>query len=143
MRRIVITTACLALLALPASAQAGGALMSSAGAGARVNVCDSSTHQMGVRATMPGGSLGERNWTRFGAEWLRPGGGWEAIPGSESPWIAAAPGNWLYTTSGFTRRFIPTGAPAEKFTVRGVVQLQWRGRGGTRDQLVVSGPCTF
>jgi hypothetical protein len=130
-----------ALLAAPAAAEAKSMLAAAAELGAAANVCDPVTHQLGVQATMPGGSIGERMYTRFSAEWLRPSTQrWEAIGGSASPWIAAGPGPWLYRTSGYTRTFgaAPGGT---SFVLRGVVEMEWRGAGGTRREIAVSGPC--
>jgi hypothetical protein len=130
----------MALIVVPAQARVGISLPP---ASAQVNACDSVNHQLGVRATMPGGGADEQMFTRFSTQWVRPStNAWEALPGSESPWIPAGPGPWIYKTSGFTRTFAPAPAGVH-FTLRGTVEMQWRGPHGTRTKTVVSGPCTL
>jgi hypothetical protein len=65
-----------------------------------------------------------RCFTRFSAQWLDAGGVWRAVPGSESPWLAAGPGRWLTSETGWTRAFTP-GAPGQAYTLRGVVEMRW------------------
>ena len=140
MRRTAAILFCAIFLTAPAAAHAG-VLMGADAMTASVNVCDSTTHQVGVRAPRAGGRPGERMFTRFSAEWLRPSTSrWEAIAASESPWIDAGPGEWLYRTTGYTRTFAAPPA-GSTFTLRGVVEMEWRGPEGTRHEIVVSGPC--
>ena len=141
-RRIAATLFCAAFLAAPAAAEAGR-LMGADVMTAAVNLCDSDTHQLGVRATQGAGRPGERMFTRFSAEWLRPSTGrWEPLGLSESPWIDAGPGTWLYRTSGYTRMFAPA-PPGETFTLRGVVEMEWRSDAGARKEIVVSDLCVL
>lgn len=140
MRRFATITAAAALLtaaSAAANAQATTVAEAVPGRSAAVNVCDPGARQLGVRALQPAEVLAEAMATRFSAQWLRPStGAWEAVPGSESPWIDAGPGPWLYRTSGWTRTFDP--APAgTSFTLRGVVEMRW----GSRVETLVTGSC--
>jgi hypothetical protein len=129
-RRTAVAVTILAVLAL--AAPASGADSSWAGTAAKwasVNQCGGAT--MGVRASQPGDAFGSPMSTRFSAQWLNQGT-WQAVPGSESPWIAAGPGPWLSRETGWDRTFVTGGRP---YTVRGVVEMTW---GGSRSQTLIT-----
>ena len=94
----------------------------------QVNACGAG--EMGVRAAQPGDAFDRPMATRFSAQWLNPASGaWQGVPGSSSPWLLAGKGPWLTSETGWTRAFSP-GTPGQPFTLRGVVEMQWRGRSG-------------
>ena len=129
MRRIAATALLsAAALTAPAHAATGASLVVSPPPSATVNVCDSATDSLGVRATMPGDAPGSRMFTRFSVQWQRAGV-WLAVAGSESPWLDAGPGPWLYRETGWTRAFAPP-PPAGRFLLRGVTEMQWRSASG-------------
>lgn len=147
MRRKLIMT----LLAFMAMAAPAGAATSSswselgAPKWAAVNVCDSGSHSLGVRASMPGDALGRRMFIRFSTQWFNHGrGAWRPVAGSESPWLDAGPGPWLYRSTGWTRSFAPAPAGAS-FLLRGVVEMQWRSGGAvaSTQTLVTPQTCTL
>jgi hypothetical protein len=85
---------------------------------------------MGVRASQPGDAFDRAMFTRFSAQWLnRAQGIWATVPGSQSPWLGAGPGPWLNRETGWNRTFAPPPA-GQSFTLRGVVEMQWRSTGG-------------
>jgi hypothetical protein len=130
-RTIIASLVASSLLAGPAQASTSTNTLLAGGAEwAKVNVCSTASHSLGVRASMPGDVMGRPMFTRFGAQWLDPGSeAWVGVPGSKSPWLAAGPGPWLSRQTGWTRTFAP--APAgSTFLLRGVVEMQWRRSGG-------------
>lgn len=109
---------------------------------ANVNTCDSGSHTVGVRASQPGDSAGRAMYTRFTYQWQsRRTGVWQAVPGAGSGWLAAGPGLWVASETGWNQTFAP--APAgSSFKIRGVVEMQWRQGGGVkRSTSLVTGPC--
>jgi hypothetical protein len=133
LRRIVIASlVAVASLAGPAKATAAPSWALVGGQQwAAVNVCNSSAHAFGVRASMPGDVLGRPMFTRFSTQWYSPAQAtWVGLPGTRSPWLDAGPGRWLDRETGWTMTF--AAAPAgSTFLLRGVVEMQWRrARGG-------------
>jgi hypothetical protein len=98
---------------------------------ATVNVCDTpaSPNEMGVRARMPGDGRRHRMFMRFTAQFQR-GKTWQAVSGKgASRWLYA--GSALFRTQelGYTFSFDAPNA-GSTYTMRGLVQLQWRTRTG-------------
>jgi hypothetical protein len=120
-RAFAVLIASLSLTA-SASAATGASLEREGQEWARVNVCGSGS--MGVRAAQRGDALDRPMATRFSAQWLDASGTWRAVPGSESPWLAAGPGRWLTRETGWTRAFAADAA-GQAFTLRGVVEMEW------------------
>jgi hypothetical protein len=110
-----------------ASAAAGAPVAPVGQTWVAVNICGGGS--MGVRAAQPGDALDRPMVTRFGAQWLDASGVWRELPGSESPWLAAGPGRWLTSETGWTRSFSP-GVAGQAFTLRGVVEMRWLGASG-------------
>lgn len=125
-RRTLILTL-LALVALPASAEAGN----TRAVWATVNICDTEAHpdSVGVRASMPGNRSRQTMHMRFSAQYLRSDGRWGRIGGNAvSPWRSVGRASRFTTREyGFTFKFDPPAA-GRTFTVRGVVNFQWRVR---------------
>jgi hypothetical protein len=116
--------ACVLATALPASAATRDLW-------ATVNVCDTpaSPNEMGVRARMPGDGRRHRMFMRFTAQFQR-GSTWQAVSGKgASRWLYA--GSALFRTQelGYTFSFDAPNA-GSTYTMRGLVQLQWRTRTG-------------
>ena len=99
---------------------------------AKVNSCDSASHTVGVRASQAGDALGRRMYTRFSYQWLSAKtGSWQPIAGAGSGWLAADPGPWVASETGWNQTFAP--APGgSAFKIRGVVEMQWREGGGVK-----------
>ena len=97
-----------------------------------MNACDSGSHTVGVRASQAGDAAGRRMYTRFTYQWLsRRTGAWQTIPGAGSGWLAAGPGLWVASETGWNQTF--EAAPAgSSFRIRGVVEMQWREGGGVK-----------
>jgi hypothetical protein len=127
-RRIAAAVLASFAVAAPASAATTASVEPVGQKWVQVNECGGGS--MGVRAAQPGDSFDRPMATRFSAQWLNPANGaWQAVPGSASPWLLAGTGPWLTRETGWTRSFSP-GTPGEAFTLRGVVEMQWRGRSG-------------
>jgi hypothetical protein len=99
---------------------------------ASVNTCDPGSRTVGVRASQAGDSEGRRMFTRFSYQWLSAKtGAWQSIAGAGSGWLAAGPGLWVASETGWNQAFLP--APAgSTFKIRGVVEMQWREGGGVK-----------
>lgn len=98
---------------------------------ATINVCDTRAHpnRMGVRARMPGSGARERMYMRFTAQYLTRDG-WKPVAGkSASGWLYAGSALFRYHELGYTFRFAAP-RPATGFTLRGLVQFQYRSRSG-------------
>jgi hypothetical protein len=130
----------------PCAQAASGSSWTEVGAQwANVNACDSGSHTVGVRASQAGDADGRRMYTRFSYQWLsRTTGAWQAIPGAGSGWLAAGPGAWVASESGWNQTFAPAPAGAS-FRIRGVVEMQWREGGGVKrsQTLVTPQVCTL
>jgi hypothetical protein len=116
---------------------------------ATVNVCDTAgaPNAMGVRAGMPGKTSRERMFMRFRAEYWSPSlQAWAPVADrGVSPWVYAGPARYEHRQAGWTFEFAHPPA-GETFTVRAVVEFQWRmpprsrapNRKGPRSRLVRS-----
>jgi hypothetical protein len=96
---------------------------------ATVNICDTLQHpnQMGVRASMPGNGTRERMWMRFHAQFYdTTKKHWFNVKGNGmSNWILAGSARFRTREVGWTFAFAAP-APGSTFTLRGVVDFQWR-----------------
>jgi hypothetical protein len=100
---------------------------------ATVNVCDTERYPntLGVRASMPGNATRQKMWMRFRASYFdRATERWRDVGGdSRSPWIEV--GDARYRTRQAGRRFeLDPPLPTTSYVVRGVVEFQWRRKGG-------------
>jgi hypothetical protein len=97
---------------------------------ATVNRCDtpSSPNQMGVRASMPGNGLRQRMYMRFRAQyWDGAAEAWRPVSGvGVSPWRYAGSARYRSSQAGWTFEFDQP-ASGRTYTLRGVVEYQWRG----------------
>ncbi len=126
LRRTPIPLAC----ALAALAYAPAAPAASKHLWATVNVCDTPTapNQMGVRASMPGNGRAQRMWMRFSAQvWGGWAEKWFDVPNGRSPWVLAGSARYAYRQAGWTFEFAQP-RPGLTWTLRGVVDVQWRAR---------------
>ena len=117
----------------PSALAASGSSWEAAGPQwASVNGCDPGSHTVGVRASQPGDAKGRSMYTRFSYQWLSAKtGAWQSIGGAGSGWLAAGPGLWVASETGWNQTFAP--APAgSTFKIRGVVEMQWREGGGVK-----------
>ena len=143
MRRSFILMLIVASLWAPAAQAAPGSSWDEVGdQWASVNACDSGSHTVGVRASQAGDTAGRRMYTRFTYQWqsVRTGA-WQTVPGAGSGWLAAGPGPWVASETGWNQTFAP--APAgSTFKIRGVVEMQWREGGGVkRSATLTTGVC--
>ena len=116
------------LVALPAAADAA----TSRAVWATVNICDTERHpdSVGIRGSMPGNdSRRQTMHMRFRVQYLREDGTWGPIAGRNSTgfrfvgWAR----NFVRREAGHTFKLDPP-PEGETFTVRGVVDFQWRVR---------------
>lgn len=102
---------------------------------ATINICDTLRHpnEMGVRASMPGNGTYQRMYMRFRAQFYNSEKKkYENVQGSGfSGWIYAGSARYKYRQAGFTFSFDPPG-PGASFTLRGLVDLQWRQKQKTK-----------
>lgn len=119
-----------ALAALPGSAAASAKPRD---LWATINVCDSAStpNRVGVRAQMPGDGTRERMYMRFTAQFLS-GQTWKQVSGQGmSRWVYAGSALFKNQESGWTFSFQKPAA-GSSYTVRGLVDFQWRKRRGGR-----------
>jgi hypothetical protein len=125
-------TLLLALVAAALFAQAGSALAgTSKRLWATVNICDTLRYpnQMGVRASMPGDGSRKRMYMRFRAQFFNATSNkWFTVKGNaDSGWVLAGSARYVSREAGWTFSFSPPAA-GSTFTLRGVVNFQWRKR---------------
>ena len=124
------TTILAALLTLALSAGADAA--TSRAVWATVNICDTEANPnaVGVRASMPGNdSRRQTMHMRFRAQYLRSDGTWAPIGGRSATafrYVGRAY-RFVRREAGHTFRLDPP-AEGQMFTVRGVVDFEWRVR---------------
>jgi hypothetical protein len=96
---------------------------------ATVNICDTLRYpnQMGVRASMPGNGTKERMYMRFRAQFFNATKNkWFNVKGNaDSGWVLAGSARFVSREAGWTFSFSPPAAGAT-FTLRGLVNFQWR-----------------
>ena len=99
---------------------------------ANVNACDSGSHTVGVRASQAGRRRRAAHVHALHLPVAEPKNGvWQSIPGAGSGWLAAGPGLWVASETGWNQTFAPAPAGAS-FKIRGVVEMQWREGGGVK-----------
>jgi hypothetical protein len=115
-----LAAAVAALAAAPAAADA-----SPKDLWATVNVCDTAKHpnEMGVRGRMPGDGHHERMYMRFTAQYLNRKKHWQKVDKGASSWMYAGSALFRNRETGFNFKINPKGS---EFTLRGMVQFQWR-----------------
>ena len=127
--RVSLLLALVLALALPATADARRAshLWST------VNVCDSekSPDSIGIRARMPGNGTRQRMWMRFRTQFYsQEEYSWQYVKtGGRSPWVEVGSALFAFKETGFVFAFDPPAA-GSAFLLRGVVEFQWRSKGG-------------
>ena len=98
---------------------------------ATVNVCDTkkAENTLGVRARMPGNGTHQRMWMRFRVQYLSTQTSkWSYVrDGGLSPWIEAGSARFAFKETGYEFSFDPPTA-GSTFTLRGVVEFQWRAK---------------
>jgi hypothetical protein len=108
---------------------------------ATVNVCDTKNapDTLGVRARMPGNGTHQRMWMRFRVQYLSTQTSkWAYVTqGGLSPWIEAGSAKFAFKETGYEFSFDP---PAEgaTFTLRGVVEYQWRAKHHDKNGKIVT-----
>lgn len=135
MRCLLTIPLALALLCLPAPAQAGK--RDARYLWATVNVCDTEAapNTIGVRASMPGNGTRQRLYMRFEAQYFDSGRGRWLATGSSSRWLRVGSARFRSARKGFSFQFgqLP---PGTEFKLRGRVDYQWRGRRNGRPAVV-------
>src|SRR4051794_1683381 len=97
---------------------------------ATVNVCDTpqQPNALGVRGSMPGNGLRERMYMRFRAEYFDGAtNAWAPAKNAVSPWVYVGPARYRYRQGGWTFTFAQP-ATGQTYTMRGMVDFQWRAR---------------
>jgi hypothetical protein len=84
---------------------------------------------------MPGNGTRQRLYMRFEAQWFDPARGRFVASGSSSRWMRVGSARYESTQAGFSFQF---GAPpaGTEFTMRGLVNFEWRGRRNGRSVVV-------
>ena len=130
MHRTLILSAALAALAASLASPAVAARVSPH-FWATVNICDTARHpdQMGVRGSMPGNGTSQRMYMRFRAQFYDRGRrAWRPVAGrfGSTSWRYAGSARFRSRQHGHTFEF--SLEPGETFTLRGVVDFEWRAR---------------
>ena len=126
-------TAFLLSVATAVSASSGTALAApkSGDLWATVNICDTLRYpnRMGVRASMPGDGSKKRMYMRFRAQFFNATkNNWFNVKGNaDSGWVLAGSARFVSREAGWTFSFSPPAA-GSTFTLRGLVNFQWRAR---------------
>jgi hypothetical protein len=98
---------------------------------ATVNVCDTanSPDTLGIRARMPGNGSHQRMWMRFRAQFYSDTEfRWKYVSqGGTSPWVEAGSARFAFKETGYEFAF-DTPSAGSTFTLRGVVEFQWRAK---------------
>ena len=97
---------------------------------ATVNVCDTAEqpNALGIRASMPGNGLRERMYMRFRAEYYDGASNeWAPANNAVSPWVYVGSARYRYRQGGWTFTFAQP-ATGQNYTMRGMVDFQWRAR---------------
>ena len=127
--RVPLLLALTIVLALPAAAEAGGG----SHLWATVNVCDTekSPDAIGIRARMPGDGTRRRMFMRFRTQFYSDQDfSWKYVSsGGRSPWVEVGSAIFAYKETGYEFTFDPPAA-GSTFLLRGVVEFQWRSKGG-------------
>ena len=126
--RLPITLAAV-LLTFVFPAPAGAAKADGRYLWATVNSCDTATapDTVGVRASMPGNGTRQKLYMRFEAQWFDQRKSRFVASGSSSRWIHVGSARFRSTQAGFSFAFGQSPAGTE-FTMRGLVNFEWRGR---------------
>jgi len=100
---------------------------------ATINVCDTkeAPDTIGVRARMPGDGTKRRMWMRFRTQFYSDEDfAWKYVTsGGRSPWVEVGSAIFAFKETGYEFQFDPPAAGAS-FLLRGVVEFQWRSKGG-------------
>ena len=117
------------LLALVFPVPAGAAKGDAKYLWATVNSCDTAAapDTVGVRASIPGNGTRQKLYMRFEAQWFDRRTNRFVASGSSSRWIHVGSARFRSTQSGFSFAFGQPPAGTE-FTLRGLVNFEWRGR---------------
>lgn len=127
--RVSLVLALALAMAFPATASAGRAshLWST------VNVCDTekSPDSIGIRARMPGDGTRRRMWMRFRTQFYSDEDfAWKYVSsGGRSPWVEVGSAIFAFKETGYEFTF-DAPAAGSSFLLRGVVEFQWRSKGG-------------
>jgi hypothetical protein len=137
MRRLLAFAAVLfaLLLSLPAHAAKGAPKY----LWATVNLCDTAAapDTVGIRASMPGNGTGQQLYMRFEAQFFDASRQRFVGSGASSRWIRVGSARFKSTQAGFSFQFAPP-APGAEFTLRGLVNFEWRARRNGRQVVVRS-----
>jgi len=128
--RIPLLLILIAALALPAGASAGKRTKH---LWATVNVCDTqrSPDTIGIRARMPGNGTRQRMWMRFRTQFYSTRDyAWKYVDGGSSRWLEVGSALFLYKETGYSFEIEPAPSGTQSFLLRGVVQFQWKTKGG-------------
>ena len=126
--RVPLLLAVLVALVLPGSAEARTRQLWST-----VNICDTdkAPDTIGIRARMPGDGTRRRMWMRFRTQFYSDDDfAWKYVTsGGRSPWVEVGSALFAFKETGYEFTFDPPGV-GESFLLRGVVEFQWRSKGG-------------
>jgi hypothetical protein len=128
LRTTLLLSLSLSLVVLTAPAQAKTKHLWST-----VNVCDTAKapDTIGIRARMPGDGTRRRMWMRFRTQFYSDKDfAWKYVTsGGRSPWVEVGSAIFAFKETGFEFTFDAPAAGAS-FLFRGVVEFQWRSKGG-------------
>lgn len=98
-----------------------------------VNVCDTekSPDAIGIRARMPGDGTRRRMFMRFRTQFYSQDDyAWKYVTkGGRSPWVELGSALFAFKETGYEFSF-DAPEPGTTFLLRGVVEFQWRSKGG-------------
>lgn len=127
--RFPLLLALVLVLATPAAADARPA----SHLWATVNICDTekAPDTIGIRARMPGDATRRRMWMRFRTQFYsQEDYAWKYVTtGGRSPWVEVGSALFAFKETGYEFTF-DAPAPGTTFLLRGVVEFQWRSKGG-------------
>ena len=98
-----------------------------------VNICDTekAPETIGIRARMPGNGTKQRMFMRFRTQFYSQDDyAWKYVTmGGRSPWVEVGSALFAFKETGYEFGFDPP-AVGSTFLLRGVVEFQWRSKGG-------------
>jgi len=126
--RVPLVLALLLAILIPATADARTRHLWST-----VNVCDTAKapDTIGIRARMPGDGTRRRMWMRFRTQFYSDKDfAWKYVTsGGRSSWLEVGSALFAFKETGFEFTF-DAPAAGSTFLLRGVVEFQWRSKGG-------------
>ena len=125
-KRLLVSSAL--VIALLMAGPAHGAKTQAKYLWATVNKCDTAAapDTIGIRASMPGNGTKQRLYMRFEAQYFDPSRNRFVASRSSSRWMRVGSARFESAQSGFSFQF-GTPPAGTGFTLRGLVNFEWRG----------------